>query len=192
MHETTVDSRVIHEGRTLTFRLDTIERVDGSRHEREIVGHRGAVAIVALDADDRVLLVRQFRPAAGRTLLEIPAGGLDAGPGGTIEDPVVAAARELEEETGQHAGRWTYLGSFWPAPGFSAERLHLYLATDLSPADGRRGPDADEALVLVRLPVDEAIAAAEDGRIADAKSIIGLLRLARLRAQATDPDRSDP
>ncbi len=159
-----------------------MERTDGSRHEREIVGHRGAVAIVAVDDDDRVLLVRQFRPAAGRTLLEIPAGGLDAGPGGTIEEPAVAAARELEEETGQRARTWQSLGSFWPAPGFSAERLYLYLATGLGPADGRRGPDADEALVLVRVPVDEAIAAAEDGRILDAKSIVGLLRLARIRS----------
>ncbi len=136
--------------------------------------------------------MRQFRPAAGRTLLEIPAGGLDAGPGESIEDPATAAARELEEETGQRAGRWQDLGSFWPAPGFSAERLHLYLATEIGPADGRRGPDADEALVLVRVPFDQAVAATEDGRIADAKSIIGLLRVARLRGPAAGASRLRP
>jgi ADP-ribose pyrophosphatase len=184
LRETTVDSRVIHRGRTLTFRVDTIERADGSRHQREIVGHPGAVAIVALDADDQVLLVRQFRTAVGRTLLEIPAGTLDVDPeSGAIEDPDLAAARELEEETGQRAGSWHKLGAFWTAPGFATELMHLYLATDLHAADADRlGPDEDEALVAVRVPLGDALAAAEDGRIADAKSIVGLLRLARLRA----------
>ncbi len=183
LRETTVDSRVIHRGRTLTFRVDTIERTDGSRHQREIVGHPGAVAVVALDAEDRVLLVRQFRTAVGRTLLEIPAGTLDVDAAtGAVEDPDLAAARELEEETGQRAGSWRKLGEFWTAPGFATELMHLYLATDLRPADtDRLDPDEDEALVAVRVPFAEAVAAAEDGRIADAKSIVGLLRLAGLR-----------
>jgi ADP-ribose pyrophosphatase len=184
LHETTLASRVIHRGRTLAFRVDTIERADGSRHQREIVGHPGAVAIVAVDADDRVLLVRQFRTAAGKTLLEIPAGTLDVDETtGAVEDPDEAARRELEEETGRRAARWQKLGSFWTAPGFATELMHLYLATELSVADdGRLGPDEDEALLLSAVPVAEAIAAAEDGRIEDAKSIVGLLRLARLRA----------
>lgn len=184
LHEETVDSRVIHRGRTMTFRVDTIERMDGRRHQREIVGHPGAVAIVALDDEDRVLLVRQFRTAAGRTLLEIPAGTLDVDEvTGATENPDGAAARELEEETGFRAGRWRKLGAFWTAPGFATELMHLYLATDLRPAHADRlGPDEDEALLLVRLPWSEAVAAAEDGRIADAKSIVGLLRLARLKA----------
>ena len=174
---------MIHRGRTLAFRVDTIERADGTRHQREIVGHPGAVAIVALDEQDRVLLVRQFRTAVGGTLLEIPAGTLDVDPtSGAIEDPALAAPRELEEETGQRAGHWQKLGSFWTAPGFATELMHLYLATDLHPADdGRLGPDEDEALVAVRLPLADAVAAAEDGRISDAKSIVGLLRVARLR-----------
>ena len=170
----------------MTFRVDTIERADGSRHQREIVGHPGAVAIVALDGDDRVLLVRQFRTAADRALLEIPAGTLDVDPEtGAIEDPDLAAPRELEEETGQRAGSWEKLGSFWTAPGFATELMHLYLATDLHEAEGGRlGPDEDEALVLVSVPADEAIAAARDGRIEDAKSIVGLLRLAGIRTGA--------
>lgn len=183
LRETTVDSRVVHRGRTLAFRVDTIERADGSRHQREIVGHPGAVAIVALDDTDRVLLVRQFRTAVGATLLEIPAGTLDVDPAsGAIEDPDLAAARELEEETGQRAGRWHKLGAFWTAPGFATELMHLYLATELRPAEGGRlGPDEDEELVAVRVPLAEAVAAAEDGRIVDAKSIVGLLRVDRLR-----------
>ena len=184
LHETTVDSRLVHRGRTLAFRVDTIERADGSRHQREIVGHPGAVAIVALDERDRVLLVRQFRTAAGRTLLEIPAGTLDVDPTtGVIEDPDLAARRELEEETGRRAASWQKLGTFWTAPGFATELMHLYLATGLTTAgDGRLGPDEDEALVVRAVPVDVAVAAAEDGRIEDAKSIVGLLRLAGLRA----------
>ena len=182
--ETTVESRVVHQGRTMTFRVDTIERPDGSRHRREIVGHPGAVAIVALDDADCLLLVRQFRTAAGRVLLEIPAGTLDVDEAtGTVEQPDGAARRELEEETGFRARTWRALGSFWTAPGFATERMHLYLASDLVSADeDRLSPDEDEALTLVRLPWLEALAAAEDGRIADAKSIVGILRLARLRA----------
>jgi len=183
LHETVVDSRIIHRGRYLTFRIDTVERADGTRATREICGHPGAVAIVALDPDDRVLLVRQWRTAAGRALLEIPAGTLDVDPAtGAIEDHALAAPRELEEETGQRAGRWRHLASFWTAPGFATELMHLYLATDLRPAHGDRlGPDDDEWLELVRLPWQEAVAAV-GGEIADAKSIVGLLWLARLKA----------
>lgn len=179
--EAVVASRTIHHGRYLDLRLDTIERADGSRHVREVVGHPGAVAIVALDAEGRVLLVRQWRLPAGRALLEIPAGTLDRDPTtGAVEDPEVAAPRELEEETGQRADRWERLGSFWTAPGFATELMHLYLATGLRPAHGDRlGPDDDEALELVRLPWRVAVAAAEAGEIADAKSIAGLFWLAR-------------
>ena len=183
LEERVVDSRILHHGRYLDFRIDTIERADGSRATREIVGHPGAVAVVAIDADDRVLLVRQFRVAVGRTLLEIPAGTLDVDAAtGEVELPDVAAARELEEETGYRAGQWQHLGSFWTAPGFASELMHLYLATDLYPADADRlGPDEDERLELVTMPAPQAIDAAERGEIADAKSLVGLLRLARLR-----------
>jgi ADP-ribose pyrophosphatase len=179
-----VDSRVLHRGRYLTFRIDTIERADGSRATREIAGHPGAVAIVALDSDDRVLMVRQYRLAARQALLEIPAGTLDVADDGTIEDPDLAARRELEEETGVRAGSWQRLARFYSAPGFTSELMHLYLATDLRPADGRRlGPDEDEHLILERLPWRDALAAADRGEIADAKSLVGLLWLARHRGE---------
>jgi ADP-ribose pyrophosphatase len=140
------------------------------------------VAILALDADDRVALVRQWRLAADDALLEIPAGGLDPTAAGSKEDPAVAARRELEEETGVRAGSWQKLGAFYSAPGFTDELMHLYLATDLSPAgdDGRLGPDEDERLVLEWRPWREAVAAAEAGEIRDAKSIVGLFWLARV------------
>lgn len=173
---------MLHRGRYLTFRIDTVERADGSRSTRDIAGHPGAVAIIALDPDDRVLLVRQFRVAPGRTLLEIPAGTLDSAPDGTPEDPAAAARRELEEETGYRAGTWRELGSFYTAPGFTDELMHLYLATDLRPATGDRlGPDDDEHLELIRLPWRDAVAAADRGDIVDAKSLVGLFRLDRLR-----------
>jgi ADP-ribose pyrophosphatase len=181
--ERVVDSRVIHRGRYLEMRVLTIERADGARSTRDIVWHPGAVGIVALDPEDRVLFVRQFRVAAGQVLLEIPAGTLDVdGATGVVEDPDVAAARELEEETGYRAGRWERLGDFWTAPGFATERMWLYLATDLRPADADRlGPDEDEHLQLERVPWREAVAMADRGEIHDAKSLVGLFRLARLR-----------
>lgn len=187
--ETVVASRVIHEGRYLTFRVDTIERADGSRAERDVVGHPGAVAILAVDPDGEVLLVRQFRVPAGRVLMEIPAGTLDTDPTtGAVEDHALAARRELEEETGYRAGTWRHLASFWTAPGFATELMHLWLATDLRPADGERlGPDEDEHLRLDRMPLRDAVAAATNGEIADAKSIVGLLWLDRLSGEAPAP-----
>jgi ADP-ribose pyrophosphatase len=137
---------------------------------------------VAIDPEDRVLMVRQYRVAAGRALLEIPAGTLDVATDGTIEDPALAALRELEEETGMRAGSWRLLARFFTTPGFTSELMHLYLATDLRLADGHRlGPDEDERLLLERLPWQDAVAAAERGEIVDAKSLVGLLWLARLR-----------
>jgi ADP-ribose pyrophosphatase len=180
LHETVVESRVVHRGHYVTFRVDTVVDPDGGRHVRDIVDHPGAVAMVALDGDD-LLLVRQFRLAAGRTLLEIPAGTLDRHADGTIEDPEVAAPRELGEETGYRAATWQRLGTFWTAPGFASEAMTLYLATDLSPIDGYAGPDEDERLDLVRMPWNEAVAAAERGDFADAKTVAGVLWVARLR-----------
>jgi ADP-ribose pyrophosphatase len=183
LEERVVASRVIHEGGYLQFRVDTVERADGSRAERDVVGHPGAVAIVAIDDEDRVLLVRQFRLPARGILLESPAGTLDVDKAsGEIEEPDGAARRELEEETGYRARSWRRLASFWTAPGFASELMHLYLATGLEAAhEGRLGPDEDERLELERRPFVDAIIALESGEIADAKSIAGLLWVDRLR-----------
>jgi ADP-ribose pyrophosphatase len=173
---------VLHQGRYLTFRIDTIERANGTRGTREIAGHPGAVAILAIDDEDRVLLVRQYRVAVGELLLEIPAGTLDVGEDASIEDPDLAARRELEEETGMRAASWRKVARFYTAPGFTSELMHLYVATGLSPADGvRLGPDEDEHLLLERMPAVDAIAAAGRGEFRDAKSLVALLWLARER-----------
>lgn len=148
------------------------------------------MAILAIDAEDRVLLVRQYRVAVGELLLEVPAGTLDVADDGTIEEPDAAARRELEEETGMRAAKWRKVARFYTAPGFTSEEMHLYLATDLTAAQvDRLGPDDDEHLLLERRPVADAVAAAERGDFADAKSLVALLWLGRQRMTARDvPD----
>ena len=182
LEEHVVERRLIHRGRYLEFRVDTIERADGSRGTRDVVGHPGAISVLALDDDGRLLLVRQWRIPAERAMLEIPAGTLDVHDGVT-EDPDIAARRELEEETGSRAGAWRKLAEFWTAPGFASELMHLYLATGLTSATGddRLTPDEDERLELSRVTVDEALALVDRGEISDAKTILGVLWLDRLR-----------
>jgi ADP-ribose pyrophosphatase len=177
--ETVRDRRVVHRGRYLVLRIDSVEDHLGGRHEREVVEHPGAVAILAL-ADADVLMVRQYRAAVGSVLLEVPAGTLDRDAAGEREEPARAAARELAEETGQRASAWRALGAFYTAPGFTDELMHLFLATGLEPVEGHPGPEPDERLDLVRVPWREAMRMAEAGELRDAKSLVALLRLARL------------
>ncbi len=182
LRERLVSSEVIRGSRILEFGIDTIETADGRRSTRDIAAHPGAVAVVAIDPEDHVLLVRQWRHATGGPLLEIPAGTLDRHPDGTLEDHALAAARELEEETGSRAGTLRYLGAFYTAPGFTSELMHLYLASELTSAhaDGLQ-PDEDEHLELVPMPFAEALAMADRAELHDAKSMVGLLIVARLR-----------
>jgi ADP-ribose pyrophosphatase len=183
LEEQVVGSEIVHRGRYLEFRIDTIERADGTHGTRDVVGHPGAVAVLALDATGHLLLVRQWRIPARRALLEIPAGTLDVEDGVT-EDPELAVRRELEEETGHRAASWRKLATFWTAPGFASELMHLYLATGLDGVaddDDRLAPDEDERLELSRVTVDEALGLVDEGEISDAKTILGILWLDRLR-----------
>jgi ADP-ribose pyrophosphatase len=182
LEEHVVASQVVHRGRYLEFRVDTIARADGTTGTRDVAGHPGAISVLALDDDGRLLLVRQWRSPAGRAMLEIPAGTLDVHDGVT-EDPDVAARRELEEETGHRATTWRKLSTFWTAPGFISELMHLYLATGIAGADGdeRLTPDEDERLELYHLTVDEALEQVASGAICDAKTILGVLWVDRLR-----------
>ena len=141
-----------------------VERWGESR--REIVEHPGSVAVVAIDREDRVILVRQRREPARALLLELPAGTMEDG-----EDPPVTARRELREETGYVGGAWRRLAGFWTSPGFLREHMHLYLADGVEP--GEAAPEDDEDVELVLVPFAEAVAGAAE--LVDAKTIAGLL-----------------
>jgi ADP-ribose pyrophosphatase len=165
-------TRPVHDGRVISLRVEEIELPGGRRSTLELVRHPGAAAIVPLDASGQVLLVRQYRHATGgHWLLEVPAGKLDPG-----ERPEACAARECEEETGFRPAELVPLGWIWTTPGFTDERIWLYLARGLEP--GRQDLQDDEALALERLPFGEALARALGGGIDDGKSVAALLRAA--------------
>jgi ADP-ribose pyrophosphatase len=166
--ERTLDSERIYQGKIVSLRVDTVELPSGRTTKREIVEHAACTAIVALDSGDNVLLVRQYRKAVEKVLLEIPAGLVEKG-----EELLGCAKRELEEETGFSAGKWEKLGFFYTSPGFCTEDMHLYLATELSPAE--RDADYDEDIELVRTPLAAIPDLVASGEIIDAKSIAGLL-----------------
>lgn len=153
-------ARTVYDGTLLAV---TVEEWDG--HEREIVEHPGAVAVVAVDGSGTVTLVRQRREAVRKRLLELPAGTLEEN-----ETPLECARRELEEETGLTGGDWRELAAFYTTPGFCRERMHLFLAQGVEPGQAR--PEADEELEVVRVPGREL--AAHLGEIEDAKTLAGL------------------
>jgi ADP-ribose pyrophosphatase len=166
--ERVVESRVAYAGKIAKLRVDTVELSDGRHSQREIVEHEPVVAIVPIDANGDVILVRQFRLATGGVLLEVPAGGVDE-----RESFEEAAQRELSEEVGLRAGTLAQLADFYPSPGFLTERIVAFLATDLTDAPGEA--DEDEDIVVVRMPLADAVAMVERGEIHDAKSIASLL-----------------
>jgi ADP-ribose pyrophosphatase len=167
----------LHAWRSFHLVEATFDGPGGVTFSRTFLRHPGAAAIVPLDGDD-VVFVRQFRPALGTELLEVPAGTLDR-PG---EEPLACAVRELQEEIGAVASRWEHLVSYAVAPGVSDERLHLYLASGLT--FGTRAGDGieEQAMTLERMPLSDAVAACTDGRLEDAKSILGVLLAARRRS----------
>ena len=168
MTEEALSSKVVYSGHILKLRIDQVRLPDGSQSSREIVEHGNAVAIVAVDADDNILLVKQYRRAAEKDLLEVPAGCVDPGEG---SDATVI--REMQEETGYRPNRIKRLGGFYSAPGFCTEYLHLYLATELAPS--RLHAEDTDSIDLVRVPLDEVEELIDSGAICDAKSIAGLL-----------------
>lgn len=161
-------SRIAFRGRAFTVRVDTVTKPNGIVTTREIVEHPDCVVIVALDSELNCLLEKQVRPAAGKELLELPAGGID--PGETPDDCV---RRELREETGYMPGHIKRLGGFFSAPGFCTEYLHLYLAMDLE-LSPLHASDTDE-ITVVRVPLEKTAGLVSSGAIEDAKSIAGLL-----------------
>ena len=162
------DSRTVYDGTLISVTLE-----QWGEHEREIVAHPGAVTIVAVDAQNRVALVRQRREATRKQLVELPAGTLEPG-----EDPLVTAKRELAEETGLTGGEWREVTKFWTAPGFCRELMTLFFAEGVVQGDAT--PEADEELELVHWPVAEI--EQRLGEVEDAKTLAGLLLYLRDRA----------
>ena len=168
--EKTISTESIYEGKIISLRVEEVELPDGKRAKRELVKHSGAVALIPITAEGKLILVKQYRKALNRTLIEIPAGRIEAG-----EAPEVTALRELEEETGYGAKKVTYIQSFATSPGFADEIIHLYLAEELveieNPADG----DEDEFIELLEVTVEEAEEMVVTGEIFDAKTAFALL-----------------
>ncbi|HSA61198.1 MAG TPA: NUDIX hydrolase [Nitrospiraceae bacterium] len=157
----------IYKGKVVTLNVDTVLLPNGLTVELETIRHPGAAAVVPMKDSETVVLIRQFRHAAGGFIFEIPAGKLNPG-----EDPLSCASRELEEEVGYRASSFELLSSIFTAPGFADEVIHIYKATGLS--KGRQQLDRDEVLDVIEMPLSEAVKNIEEGGIRDAKTIVGL------------------
>jgi len=163
-----VSSKTLYRGKLLDLRLDEVLLSSGRRVRREIVVHPGASAILPIVEPGKILMVRQYRHPVGEVLLEIPAGTLKPG-----EDPMACAARELEEETGYRAGKLAHLATIYPAPGYSSETLHIYLARDLR--KGVQALEVDESISVIEMSIDQVLEGIRDGGVKDSKTIVAIL-----------------
>jgi ADP-ribose pyrophosphatase len=167
-----ITSEKVYQGRALSVRVDEVELRPGQVARLDVIEHTGAVTLLPLDADQNIWFVRQYRHPARQELLELPAGTLNPG-----EQPALAANRELQEEIGMRAGRLEELASFYLAPGYSSELMHVYLAQDLTPS--QLAPDADEFLSIEKIPASQVMGLVMRGELHDAKSLATLLLAAR-------------
>lgn len=165
-----VDERLVHQGHVVSFHEVGFEGPDGERFQRDVVRHPGAVSVVPVLADGRVVMVRQFRAAIGGDLLEVPAGKRDV----AGEEPELTARRELVEEVGYVAGTLTLLARICHSPGFCDEVNHIFLATDLEPTERSVDGPEEEHMTIELLPLADAFGAIARGEVTDAKSVVGL------------------
>ena len=172
--EKTLSAQQIYQGRAVNIRVDTIEKASGKRTTRDVVEHADCVAVVVLDEQGNVLLVRQFRHPVGKSLLEVPAGGIDPG-----EEPVESVRRELQEEIGYLPHKIEKLGGFYSVPGYGTEYLHCFVATDLVPS--RLIAEDTDDIELVRVSLDDIPRLIASGEICDSKTIAGLLMFLSIR-----------
>lgn len=182
MSSSTISSRRVYSGRVISLDVDRVRFPDGSEGELEMVRHPGASAVVPFLSDPagddpQILMIRQYRYAADGFIYEIPAGRLDPG-----EEPEACAARELREETGCTAQRMDRLFTMYTTPGFTDEKIHLFMATGLT--NGESAREADEFVELVPMPLSRALAMLERGEIQDAKTALGLLYAAGFRTNS--------
>lgn len=167
LEERKLSSEQVYSGKILSLRVDKVILPDGREGQREVVDYSGAVAIVPVTAEREVILVRQFRYAVGETLLEIPAGKIESG-----EEPVECARRELLEETGYRADKMEKLCTIFTTPGFTTEKIHIFLATELTCES--QSLDEDEFIDVLTVPLDRAVEMILSGEICDAKSAVGI------------------
>ncbi|WP_103105325.1 NUDIX domain-containing protein [Brevibacillus reuszeri] len=167
LYEKTIASQSIYDGRIIKVKVDEVLLPNGNTAKREIVNHQGAVAVLPLTDDGKMVVVRQFRKPLECTIVEIPAGKLEIG-----EEPLTCAKRELEEETGYVAKNYSLLSSFYTSPGFADELLYVYVATELTKGESR--PDEDEFVDVLELTLEEAHELHRAGEIRDAKTVVAL------------------
>ena len=171
-----ISSKLAFKGKVFSVFSDKVEETTGHPHIREVIRHNGSVVILAIDEsaetgnpkDPIIIMERQYRHAAGQFLFELPAGSLDPG-----ESPLAGAKREMIEETGYRAKKWTLLTKYFASPGFLGEWMQIYLARDIRP--GIAQPEADEHIEILRIPLSEALALIADNKIHDGKTLVGLL-----------------
>lgn len=168
--EKTISGETLYEGKIITLRVEEVELPDGKKAKRELIRHPGAVSIIPITTEGKLVLVEQYRKAVGRSLVEIPAGKMEPG-----EAPEVTAVRELEEETGYGAKEFTYIQSFVTSPGFADEVIHLYLAQGLYPIENPAAGDEDEFIDLLEVTIEEAEELVRNGKIYDAKTAFAVL-----------------
>lgn len=176
MYEETMKSTKVFEGKVISVRVDTVELPGAKYAKREIVEHRGAAAILAVDENENIYMVRQYRKACEEVLLEIPAGKLEIG-----EKPLDCAKRELREEVGIVADNMDYMLEFYTSAGFCNEKIHVFLAKGITPA--QRDPDEDEIIEVEKFSIDEVLKKITYGEIVDAKTIIAILYYVNNRRQ---------
>lgn len=168
--ERTIQTTPIFDGKVISLKVDDVTLPNGATSKREIINHPGAVAVIAITDNHKLLLVEQYRKAIERSIIEIPAGKLEKG-----EQPIVTARRELEEETGYTTDDLTFVQAFATSPGFADEVIHIYLAKNLKKLEVAAALDEDEFVELMEVTLEEAEAMVADERIYDAKTAYAIL-----------------
>lgn len=168
--EKTIHSQAIFTGKVISLKVDDVTLPNGATSKREIINHPGAVAVIAITENNKILLVEQYRKALERSIIEIPAGKLEQG-----EEPIVTARRELEEETGYTTNDLKYIQTFATSPGFADEVIHLFVAKNLNKLEVPVELDEDEFVELMEVTLEEAEAMVSDGKIYDAKTAFAVL-----------------
>jgi ADP-ribose pyrophosphatase len=163
--EKTLSSETIYQGKIIDLQVDEVKLPNGKTSKRELIKHPGAVAVIALTPEGKIVMVEQYRKALEKSIVEIPAGKLEPG-----EEPIITAARELEEETGYGCEELEHLISFYTSPGFADELVHLYIAKNITRIEEARELDEDEFVELLEVTVEEALGLMKEKKIYDAKT----------------------